>query len=70
MFAVLARWFSEPDEDEPGVERGNAARPATPPVEWPGAGRSAGYESPLGTLRERRDTAALAVAVRRGADVE
>ena len=70
MFAVLARWFAEPDEDELGVERGNAARPATSPVEWPGAGRSAGYESRLRTLRERRDRAALAVAVRRGADVE
>ena len=57
MFAVLARWFAEPDEDDPGVERHSAARRAAHEARW-------------GPLRERRDTAALAVAVRRGADVE
>ena len=67
MFAVLARWFAEPDQDDPGVEPSRGARPATSPAGSPGAAQSAGYEARWGPPR---DTAALAVAVRRGADVE
>ena len=45
MFAVLARWFAEPDQDDPGVEPSRGARPATSPAGSPGAARSSGYES-------------------------
>jgi cytochrome c oxidase assembly factor CtaG len=56
MLAVVARWFAEPDEDDAMVALG--------------AARAAGDEPRPGLPRERRAGASLALAVRRGADVE